>query len=131
MCRDAVRSPAAGEPHLDDPAFPALCQSTRAAVRAAGSVHHRWGTTGAVAVGPFLGRRRRTLEPFSSPAQSPSVIDNGRREPQPAPRSQTGISVGHEDLSVIDVRCGNHTDTGGPHLHSASHAVHNLSGSYT
>ncbi|RFZ54049.1 hypothetical protein MSS4_00423 [Mycobacterium marinum] len=68
--------------------------------------------------------------------------------------------MGHEDLSVIGVCvvttpipevltyfplatpfttslggdrgvCGNHTDTGGPHLFPASHAVHNLAGSYT
>lgn len=56
---------------------------------------------GTVTVGPLLGRGRRALEPLSGSGIRPTVIDDTTSKPQPATWGQTGISVGHEDLSVI------------------------------
>src|SRR5271163_1076008 len=101
---DAMRSPSAREAHTDNASLSAPARAGRTVMRAAGAVHHPRWTTGAVAIGPLLGRGRRALKPLSGSAQRPPLIDNRRREPGSALGSQTGISVDHEDLSVIDVR---------------------------
>lgn len=70
---------------------------------ATGAVDHGLRPAGTVTVGPFLGRGRRALEPLSGSGIRPTVIDDTTSKPQPATWGQTGISVGHEDLSVIGV----------------------------
>src|SRR5690606_5837345 len=65
----------------------------------AGPVYHRCFATVAITVGPFLGCGHRTLEPLSSAPQTPALINNSLRKPQPPTRSQRSISVDHEDLS--------------------------------
>ncbi len=95
-----MRAPPIGEAHLDDPALSTLRQLSGAAMRPTGPVDHRVRAAGTVAVGPLLGRRGRALESFRGPGVGPSVLDDTTGEPQPALRSQTGISVDHEDLSV-------------------------------
>jgi hypothetical protein len=98
---DPMRTPPTGEAQSEDSRFGAPTDPGGAAVRAAGTISHRGRAVGAVAVGPLLGRGRRTLEPFSGTSIGPSVIDDRRRESGSALWSQTGISVDHEDLSVF------------------------------
>src|SRR5690606_2738489 len=101
---DTVRAPPTGEPHLDDSAFPTAVELPGTAVRPAGPIVHRLRAPGTVAVGPFLGRGRRALESLGGTGVGPAVVDDTAGQPQPALRSQTSISVDHEDLPVIDVR---------------------------
>lgn len=100
---DAMRAPAPREAHLDDPPLPTLRKPTWTAMWATGAVDHGLRPAGTVTVGPFLGRGRRALEPLSGSGIRPTVIDDTTSKPQPATWGQTGISVGHEDLSVIGV----------------------------
>lgn len=103
MGSDAVRTPAPGEAHLDDPSLLALGQPPRAVVGPAGQISHRGWAAATVTVGPLFGRGRRALEALSCTRIGPSVLNDTASKPQPALGSEQGISVGHEDLSVIRV----------------------------
>src|SRR5690606_35841212 len=89
----------------DDAPLTSFRQPQRTAMRPAGPVYHRCFATVAITVGPFLGCGHRTLEPLSSAPQTPALINNSLRKPQPPTRSQRSISVDHEDLSVIGCAC--------------------------
>ena len=97
---DAVRTPSAGEAQADDAAFGAGRGPVRTGPRARGSVLHR-SVTGEVAVDPLLDRRRRALEAFGGPAQAPAGLDDEFGQGQSTPWRQIGVSVCHEDLSVV------------------------------
>src|SRR5512139_3471291 len=99
-----MRTPPASEAQVDDPPLGLLRGLVGADVRTTGAIGHRRDSADTVTVGPLLGRGRRALEPLSSPAQRPTLIDNTAGQPQPALRGQEGISVRHEAPLGIDVR---------------------------
>src|SRR5690606_38011264 len=100
-----VCAPPPGEAQVDDAPLTSFRHPQRTAMRPAGPVYHRCFATVAITVGPFLGCGHRTLEPLSSAPQTPALINNSLRKPQPPTRSQRSISVDHEDLSVIGCAC--------------------------
>src|SRR5690606_12714663 len=100
-----VCAPPPGEAQVDDAPLTSFRHPQRTAMRPAGPVYHRCFATVAITVGPFLGCGHRTLEPLSSAPQTPALINNSLRKPQPPTRSQRSIRVDHEDLSVIGCAC--------------------------
>jgi len=95
---DPCRTPPPTDTQTHDPVLGPGRQLGRAPVRAAGPVTHPRPAVLAVPGGPPLGRGGRDPEPFSSPAQRPTLIDHAAGQTQPAVRGQRSITVGHEDL---------------------------------
>ena len=74
-------------------------------VRARGAVGHAGLAHRRVALGPPLGRRPGAVELLGSLGDRPAVVHDQTRDAQTLAWSQSGISVGHEDLLVVASGC--------------------------
>ena len=128
---DARRPPPPDHPNLDDAPLDLRRGTPRRRMRPTGPIDHARFTEQPVPRYPPSRGTRRYLEPLGGPADRPTIIDDAPSQREPAPRSELGISVRHEDL-----RSGERFfDSSTPHPEvfamSASHAVTNVCGQYT
>ncbi len=107
MPRDPVWPPPAAESQRDDPMLSSSRRLVRRRQRFRGQVPHTGCSREPIPVSPFLRRRWRAAEPFRSPTQNPTVLNDQPGKPQPTRFRQRGVNVSHENLRGIELECGN------------------------
>jgi hypothetical protein len=122
------RAQAVTQPQPDDLADQPWGRAGGAVPGPAGTVGHASWSVGLVAKDPSAHSRPGALEPLGSSGMASTVLHHSLGHPQASTRSQTGVSVGHEDLRVGVVAWQLHTSPGGPHSSQLSYPCTNLPG---